>query len=70
MGFSRQEYWSGVPLSSLETLLTPCKLFATTYLQRAYDKKASFLSIAGIPAFIDMSDGLMCVHRCLTEVLF
>ena len=35
IGFSRQEHWSGVPLASPETLLTPCKLFATTYLQRA-----------------------------------
>ena len=25
MGFSRQEYWSGVPLPSLYNLLLPCK---------------------------------------------
>ena len=26
MGFSRQEYWSGVPLPSLETYITICKI--------------------------------------------
>ena len=35
MGFSRQEYWSGVPLPSLTSKATMCKKFTQTFSVQA-----------------------------------
>ena len=51
MGFSRQEYWSGLPLPSPETFLPPFKireLFGINYLQSRFGVKVFMMITCNI----------------------
>ena len=50
MGFSRQEYWSGVPLPS--PVCIKCKIYLVDYIHSLVWLEANFLHLFGIFAFL------------------